>query len=61
MGTGRPARRPGAYRSRGAAASAAESSAGYPLDCCTVVDSGTTWPVESTKSRSSTEPLIPCR
>ena len=45
--------------SLGAAARAAESRAAYPLVRWTVEDS-TTWPAESTNSRSSTEPLIPC-
>src|SRR5439155_2624591 len=52
----RPRRRAGAKRRCFAPESAAESSAEYPLDSATLLDSGTSRPTESTNSRSTTSP-----
>ena len=60
VATGTPCRLPGANRSAFEPANAAESSGGYPLDSATRVDSGSSFPVESTNKRSVTSPSTLC-
>ena len=60
MATATPCRFAGAKRSAVEPASAAESSAGYPLVSATRVDSGSSFPVESTNRRSITSPSTRC-